>query len=111
MRKFVIAPDSFKGSMSSLEVCSIIKTKIKQFYPDSEVIEIPVADGGEGTSDCFIEMLGAQKVTLEATGPYNEKMEGYYARIGNTAKMETAMFEGLPLAEGRLNPSQTTTLG
>ncbi|WP_024833262.1 glycerate kinase [Ruminiclostridium josui] len=111
MRKFVIAPDSFKGSMSSLEVCSIIKTKIKQFYPDSEVIEIPVADGGEGTSDCFIEMLGAQKVTLEATGPYNEKMEGYYARIGNTAILETAMFAGLPLAEGRLNPSQTTTFG
>ncbi|AEY67294.1 glycerate kinase [Clostridium sp. BNL1100] len=111
MKKFVIAPDSFKGSMSSVEVCGIIKTKIKQFYPDGEVLEIPVADGGEGTSDCFIQLLGADKVTLEATGPYNEKLKGYYARKGNTAILETAMFAGLPLAEGRLNPSQTTTFG
>ncbi len=111
MKKFVIAPDSFKGSMSSVEVCDIIKTKLKQFYPYSEVVEIPVADGGEGTSDCFIQLLGAEKVTLEATGPYNEKLKGYYARKGNTAILETAMFAGLPLAEGRLDPSLTTTFG
>ncbi len=111
MKKFVIAPDSFKGSMSSIEVCSIVKAKIKQFYPDSRIVEIPVADGGEGTSDCFIQLLGAHKVTLKATGPYNEKREGYYARKGNTAIVETAMFAGLPLVEGRLNPSVTTTFG
>ncbi len=111
MKKFVIAPDSFKGSMSSIEVCGIVKTKIKQFYPDSEIVEIPIADGGEGTSDCFVQLLGAHKVTLEATGPYNEKMEGYYARKGDTAILETAMFAGLPLVEERLNPSATTTFG
>ncbi len=111
MKKFVIAPDSFKGSMSSVEVCGIVKSKIIEFYPDSEIIEIPVADGGEGTSDCFIQLLGAQKVTLIATGPYNEKLQGYYARKGNTAILETAMFAGLPLAEQRLNPSVTTTFG
>ncbi len=111
MKKFVIAPDSFKGSMSSIEVCNIIKTKIKQFYPDSEVVEIPIADGGEGTSDCFIQLLGAEKVTLLSTGPYNEKLNGYYARKDNTAILETAMFAGLPLAEGRLNPALTSTFG
>ncbi len=111
MKKFVIAPDSFKGSMSSVEVCGIVKSKIIEFYPDSEIIEIPVADGGEGTSDCFIQLVGAQKVTLTATGPYNEKLQGYYARKGNAAILETAMFAGLPLAEQRLNPSVTTTFG
>ncbi|ACL76939.1 glycerate kinase [Ruminiclostridium cellulolyticum] len=111
MKKFIISPDSFKGSMSSIEICGIIKTKIKEFYPHSEVVEIPIADGGEGTSDCFIQLLGAEKVCIEATGPYNEKLIGYYARTGDTAVLETAMFAGLTLAEGRLNPASTTTFG
>lgn len=111
MKKCVVIPDSFKGSISSIEACSIIKTKIKQYYPDCEVAEIPVADGGEGTSECFIHALGAHKVTLTATGPYNEKLDGFYAKTGDIAVLEMAMFAGLPLVEANPNPALTTTFG
>jgi glycerate kinase len=111
MKKCVVIPDSFKGSISSIEACNIIKEKIDKYYPKCKIITIPVADGGEGTSDCFIHALGAEKVVLESSGPYNEKQTGYYARIKETAILELAMFAGLPLVEGNMNPAKTTTFG
>ncbi len=111
MKKCVIIPDSFKGTMSSIEVCEVIRSKVKTFYPECEIITVPVADGGEGTVDCFLHALHAKKITVEVVGPYNEPMECYYARHNNTAIIEMAQNAGLPLVEGRENPALTTTYG
>ncbi len=111
MRKCIIIPDSFKGTMSSIEICEIIRSKVKEHYPDCEAITIPVADGGEGTVDCFLHALNAQKVPVTTKGPYNEPIECYYARYNNTAMIEMAQNAGLPLVEARKNPALTTTYG
>lgn len=111
MKKCVIIPDSFKGTMSSIEICEIIKDKVRMFYPDCEIITIPIADGGEGTADCFIHAVTADKITIEVTGPYNEALTCYYARHNNTAIIEMAQSSGLPLVEYKKNPAVTTTYG
>jgi glycerate kinase len=111
MKKCIIIPDSFKGTMSSIEICETIRSKVKEFYPECETVTIPVADGGEGTVDCFIHALNAQKVPVSTTGPYNEPIECYYARYDQTAIIEMAQTSGLPQVEGRKNPALTTTYG
>lgn len=111
MKKCVIIPDSFKGTLSSIEICEIIGTKVKEFYPECEIIKIPIADGGEGTVDCFLYFLGAKKVEVRVTGPYHEPLDCYYARKDNTAIIEMAQAAGLPLVEKRKNPAITTTYG
>lgn len=111
MKKCIIVPDSFKGTMSSLEVCEIIGAKVEKYFPDCEVIKIPIADGGEGTVDSFLYSLKAEKVLVEVTGPYGEPITGYYAKHGDNGIIEMAQSAGLPLVENRLNPAITTTYG
>ncbi len=111
MKKCVIIPDSFKGTLSSVEICEIIETKVLEYYPDCQVIAIPVADGGEGTVDCFLHALKGDRITLSVSGPYGEKLTGCYARFGKTAVIEMAQAAGLPLVKGRENPALTTTYG
>lgn len=111
MKKCIIIPDSFKGTMSSIEICEIIRSKVIEFYPGCEVITVPVADGGEGTVDCFLHALGADKIPVQVTGPYNEPLDCYYAKHNATAIIEMAQAAGLPLVEDRKNPAVTTTYG
>ncbi|MDF2821715.1 MAG: glycerate kinase [Clostridiales bacterium] len=111
MKKCVIIPDSFKGTLSSIEICDIVSVKVKEFYPACETITIPIADGGEGTVDCFLQAIDADKVNVSVTGPYNELLNCYYARYNNTAIIEMAQSAGLPLVENRKNPAITTTYG
>lgn len=111
MKKCIIAPDSFKGSMSAIEICDIAQQTIAKFYPDCEVKSIPVADGGEGTVDCFLRALGGEKVEIEVNNLFMEPIKTYYAKIGDTAIIEMASAAGLPMAEGRANPAITTTYG
>jgi glycerate kinase len=111
MKKCVIIPDSFKGTLSSIEICDIVSVKVKEFYPACETITIPIADGGEGTVDCFLHAIDADKVNVSVTGPYNELLNCYYARYNNTAIIEMAQSAGLPLVENRKNPAITTTYG
>lgn len=111
MKKCVIMPDSFKGTLSSLDVCQIIAERVKAYYPTCETITIPVADGGEGTVDCFIEALAAEPVEVIVNGPYFEPLAARYARQGQTAIIEMAQTAGLPLVEDRRNPALTTTFG
>lgn len=110
--KFVLIPDSFKGTLTSSQVCEIIESEIKKKF-SAEIIKIPVADGGEGSVDAFLEAVGGKKVFVEVTGPYFEKMEAFYGLIdeGKCAVIEMAASSGLPLVEGRKNPSLTTTFG
>ena len=113
MKKFVLIPDSFKGTLSSTEICSIMQAGIKKHYPNAEIVSIPVADGGEGSVDCFLTALGGEKIFVKAKNPYFEDMQGFYGIInnGNTAVIEMSAVAGLPLVENRKNPMLTTTYG
>jgi len=108
----VLIPDSFKGTMSSQEICAIMERSIKVHYPEAKITSIPVADGGEGSVDAFLRALGGEKRTLVVQGPWAEEMESFYAVVNeNTAIIEMAACAGLPLAGDRLDPSATTTYG
>lgn len=113
MKKVVLIPDSFKGTMSSSRICDIIQRKIKQHDPTCKVVSIPVADGGEGTVDCFLEALHGTRVSLTVNNPYLEPVRCSYGMIddGKTAVIEMASCAGLSLIEDRLDPLQTTTYG
>ncbi len=113
MKKAVLIPDSFKGTMSSTEICAVMKERIGQHFPACEVVTIPVADGGEGSVDAFLTALGGEKVWLEVKNPYFEPMQSFYGLIdnGRTAVVEMASCAGLPLVEGRRDPTKTTTYG
>jgi len=113
MEKVILIPDSFKGTMSSSEICSIMKDAILKHYPKCSVISIPVADGGEGSVDAFLEAVGGEKIYKEVTGPYfGEKVKGYYGILpGNIAVLEMAAAAALPMVGDRKDPSKTTTYG
>ena len=113
MKNFLLIPDSFKGTMSSAEVCQIMSAQIKSAFPSANVCSVPVADGGEGSVDCFLTALGGQKITLDVNGPFWETVKGFYGILdgGKIAVIEMAAAAGLPLAEGRLNPLTVTTYG
>lgn len=111
MNKAVLIPDSFKGTLSSIEICTIISDKIYKHFPHCHVVSIPVADGGEGSVDCFLSALGGEKIVETVSSPYFEDMESFYGLIDNTAVIEMAACAGLPLVEDRKNPSLTTTYG
>lgn len=111
MRKCIVISDSFKGTLSSREICGIAKESIPRFFPQAEVFAIPVADGGEGTVDCFLEALQGTKVSACVHGPYGEEITAAYCRSGDTAVIEMASAAGLPMVAGRADPEQTSTFG
>lgn len=90
-----------------------MRKAILKHYPECDVISIPVADGGEGSVDAFLEALGGEKIYLPVTGPYfDQKVEGYYGILpGNIAIVEMAAAAALPMVGDRKNPSLTTTYG
>ncbi|GIP34992.1 glycerate kinase [Paenibacillus sp. J2TS4] len=112
--RFIVAPDSFKGSMTSKEAGSIIREAILQEMPDAAVRVFPVADGGEGTVDALLYSGGGEKVEQTATGPLGREVQAYYGIMGDrqTAVIEMAAIAGLALApENERNPLNTTTAG
>lgn len=111
MKKIILIPDSFKGTLSAAEFCHISSDVLKKHFPAAEIISLPLADGGEGTTDCFLTMDGYTKVTATVKNAFMEDITGYYAVKGNTAVMEMAMCASLPSAKGRENPATTTTYG
>lgn len=113
MNKIVLIPDSFKGTLSSKEICSIMEKSITRHFPQCKVVSIPVADGGEGSVECFLEALGGERIYETVKNPYNENIETCYGLLkdGETAVIEMASCAGLPLVEGRKDPSKTTTYG
>lgn len=114
MRKIVIASDSFKGSLTSLEVAQAAEAGIRKVYPACEVVKVPIADGGEGTVDALIEFMGGVKVACKVHNPLMEQIDAYYGVLGDgkTAVIEMAAASGLTLLEaGRRNPLYTTTYG
>ncbi|MDR2515536.1 MAG: glycerate kinase [Christensenellaceae bacterium] len=114
MKKALLVPDSFKGTLSSAEICSILRERILLHFPAAEVVSVPVADGGEGSVDAFLAAMGGEKRTLPVCGPFpGEEMRGFYGLVdgGLTAVVEMAACAGLPLVGKRLRPDQTTTYG
>jgi len=113
MKKVIIVPDSFKGTMSSLEVCGIIDKAFKKIKPEVETVKIPIADGGEGTTDAFLYAMGGEKIFVKTKNPLFEDIDCYYAILKNnkTAVIETAAASGLTLIENRKNPLDSSTFG
>lgn len=113
MPKFILVPDSFKGTMGSTQVCAAMERGIRRVLPDAIIDSLPVADGGEGSVDAFLSAIGGEKRTLEVCGPFFDKIESYYGVLSDkeTAVIEMAACAGLPLVYNKKDPSRTTTYG
>ncbi|NGQ96138.1 glycerate kinase [Brevibacillus sp. SYP-B805] len=112
--KFLMAPDSFKESMTAQEAAAIMKQAVLRVDPAAEVVLMPVADGGEGTLDVLVEATGGRTCHAEVTGPLGEPVSARYAILGDgrTAVVEMAQASGLHLVPpSRRNPWHTTTYG
>ena len=111
MKKCVVVSDSFKGTVSSREICAIAQQVIPRHFPACEVVCIPVADGGEGTVDCFVQAMGAKRVGVTVTNALGEKSAAAYARLGELAIIEMAAAAGLPQVGALRCPGTATTYG
>lgn len=112
MKKFILVPDSFKGTMSSIKICDLMKEAIHHHYPKAQVISIPVADGGEGSVDCFLNAVGGKRVEVNVKGPYFDDMTAFYGILPDkTAVIEMAACAGLPLVGDNKHAELTTTYG
>lgn len=111
--RFVIAPDSYKGSLTSVQVADLIAEGLLEVFPQAEAIKVPVADGGEGTVDAFLSALGGEKRFLDVTGPLGTPVKAFYGLLPDgTGVVEMAAASGLPLVPGgKRNPLITTTYG
>ena len=112
MKKVVLIPDSFKGTMSSGKIISIMAERILSYHPDAQIVSIPVADGGEGSVEAFLTALGGEKVHVRTKGPWGEDIDSFYGMLPDrTAVIEMAASAGLPQVGDRKDPSKTTTYG
>ena len=114
-RTFVLAPDSFKESMTAERACCAMQRGIKNILPDAICIHVPMADGGEGTVDAMISALQGTRVNCEVMGPLaTQRIHTYWGLIdhGRTAVIEMAKANGIHLLEAeRRNPMNTSTYG
>ncbi|RJX65315.1 glycerate kinase [Vibrio sinensis] len=112
--KIVIAPDSFKESLTAKQVSEAIATGLARVWPDAEFVMVPVADGGEGTVQSLIDATGGQQVFTTVSGPLGQPIEAFYGVLGDreTAVIEMAEASGLHLVPSELrNPKQTSSYG
>ncbi len=112
--KIVVAPDSFKGSLSAIEVCDNIEKGIKRVLPGAEVVKIPISDGGEGLVDVMVSATGGQIKKIKTEDPLAREVESYYGILGGrkTAVIEMAASSGLPLLKKEeQDPLITSTFG
>jgi glycerate kinase len=112
--RIVVAPDSFKGSLSALGVAAAMERGIRAAFPDAEVLKVPIADGGEGTVEALVEATRGSFRTREVRGPLGEPVEARWGVLGDgeTAVVEMAAASGLPLVpKERRDPRITTTHG
>ena len=112
--KIVSAPDSYKESLSALEVAQAVEAGFRQVFPDADYVLVPVADGGEGTVDAMVAATGGRKETVTVSGPLGEPVEAFYGLTGDgdTAVIEMAAASGLALVPpDRRNPLLTSSRG
>lgn len=112
--KIVIAPDSYKESLTALEVAIGIEAGFREVFPDAEYVKVPVADGGEGTVQAMIEATDGKKIDVEVVAPLGDKTKAFYGITGDgqTAVIEMAAASGLSLVpQDKRNPLYTTSYG
>ncbi|HGV8440798.1 TPA: glycerate kinase [Enterococcus faecium] len=114
-KTFVLAPDSFKESMSAKTACEAMERGIRNVLPEVKVIQVPMADGGEGTVDALIDGSNGKRIEVVVSGPIpTQKIKTYYGLLEdeNTAVIEMAKANGIELlAENKRNPLLTSTYG
>lgn len=109
MKKCIVISDSFKGSLSSSGICGIVR---QTDCPGWTLAAIPVADGGEGTVDCFLDACGGRRVTVDVSGPLGQSVQAAYAMLPDgTAVVECASAAGLPQVADHPDPARATTYG
>lgn len=114
MKKIVIAPDSFKGSMSAIEVCDAIEKGIRAILPQTSIAKVPMADGGEGTVETLVKATNGKIVKINVLDPLGNEVESSFGVLGDgqTAVIEMALASGLTMVpKGKRNPLITTTFG
>ncbi|MGF1695361.1 glycerate kinase [Vibrio lamellibrachiae] len=112
--KVVIAPDSYKESLTAMEVATAIERGFKKIMPNAEYVKLPMADGGEGTVQSLVDATGGVIVKQRVTGPLGDTVEGFFGLVGDgsTAIIEMAAASGLDLVErNKRNPLITTSYG
>lgn len=112
--KFVIAPDSFKESLTALEVAAAIETGFKRVFPDADYVKLPMADGGEGTVQSLVDATQGKLIECEVTAPLGDKVKSFFGLSGDgkTAIIEMAAASGLHLVPPeKRNPLLTTSYG
>ena len=110
----MVAPDSFKGSVSALGVANAMERGILSVFPDAQITKVPIADGGEGTVEALIAATGGQILYEDVTGPLGEPLRAYWGILGDgkTTVIEAAAASGLPLVPiNKRDPRITTTYG
>lgn len=114
MVNVVIAPDKFKGSLTAKEVCETISNALLEKYPDARIVSIPLADGGEGTTEVLSTFFNCTPVTAIVQNPLSDLIQSVYAysEVNKTAVIEMASASGLQLIpQDKRNPMYTTTYG
>ncbi len=112
--KIVVAPDSFKGSLTAVEVSDAIGQGVREIFPEAEIVKIPMADGGDGTVQCLVNATGGEILREKVTDPLGDEVWASYGTLGDkkTAVIEMAEASGLTLVpENKRNPLITTTYG
>jgi len=112
--KVVIAPDSFKGSLTARQVCQAAEEGLRRVWPEAELVSVPMADGGEGTVQSLVDATSGRIVSIDVTGPLGEPVAAFFGVLGDgvTAVIEMAAASGLPLVpQGLRNPLIATTRG
>ncbi|HLQ14740.1 MAG TPA: glycerate kinase [Candidatus Eisenbacteria bacterium] len=112
--KVVIAPNTFKGSLSAPEAAAAIARGVREAFPDAEVVEVPVADGGDGTVEALVSAHRGEYRTVEVEGPLGDRVQATYGLIeaGRTGVVELASASGLTLIPAeRRDPRKASTYG
>ena len=113
MKKVIIAMDSFKGTLTARQACQIIAEERARFFPDAEIVQLPIADGGEGLVDALLGSLDGELVWVDTVDPLGRPMRASYAMLPDgSALIEMAAAGGLTLVEeNKRNPELTSTYG
>ena len=112
IKRFILAPDSFKGTMTAVEVCDIWQAVILNHIPDAVIRRLPMADGGEGMVDAYLSILGGKHASAPVSDPFGNKIEAAYGLLPNArAVMEMSSCAGLPLVGSRKDPLHASTFG
>ena len=111
--KLLFASDSFKGTLSSDQTIELLTKAAEEVFGSCETSGVPVADGGEGTTDAVVKARSGEIITVPVHGPLMEMEQGFYGRLSDTeAILEMAAASGLPMVpEEKRNPLNTTTYG